>query len=336
MAAGPPSVFISYSWDTEEHKSWVRELAERLVSNGVHVTLDQWDLQPGDSLTQFMETQIGACDFVAVICTPTYARKSNERASGVGYEQQIISGHLAVGVERRKFIPIVREGEMKASKDLAIPSHFLGILAVDMRGADGIDRALESLLRAIFKVPAATRPKLGQPPPFALAAATSMHAKAPPSSMRLATVEFEGWHLKSGQALNEAHPDTFEIPDAEERSAVVPTDFVKLVFEISEFDPETNEFEGLHGERMWVKVEGSYGPYFWGTLSNDPSTDLLSHGDPVVFLPEHIISIVDAAQQERDERELHARVAAEAARKADVKGTKTPGRRKAKKASDEA
>jgi hypothetical protein len=331
MAAGPPSVFISYSWDSDEHKTWVRELAERLVSNGVHVTLDQWDLQPGDSLTQFMEAQIAACDFVAVICTPTYARKSNERASGVGYEQQIISGHLAAGVERRKFIPIVREGDMKAGKDLAIPSHFLGILAIDMRGPDSTDRALEGLLRAIFKVPAAIRPKLGQPPQFALAAATGIEVKAPPSSMRLATVEFDGWHLNSGQALSEAYPDTFYIPDAEKRSAVVPTDFVKLVFETADFDPETNKFEGLYGERMWVKVEGSYGPYFWGTLSNQPSMPLLSHGDPVVFLPEHIVDIMDAAQQERDEREFHARVKADGTRKAARKKGRASIEQKAKK-----
>jgi hypothetical protein len=52
----PPakSVFISYSWDDDAHKQWVRELAERLVANGVHAHLDQWDVQYGDSLTQFM------------------------------------------------------------------------------------------------------------------------------------------------------------------------------------------------------------------------------------------------------------------------------------------
>lgn len=321
---------MSYSWDSEEHKIWVRELAERLVSNGVHVTLDQWDLQPGDSLTQFMEAQISVCDFVAVICTPNYAQKSNERASGVGYEQQIISGHLAAGVERRKFIPIVRKGDMKSGKDLAIPSHFLGVLAVDMRGPDSTDRALESLLRAIFKVPAATRPKLGRPPQFALANTTEVDVKVPPSSMRLATVEFDGWHLHSGQAFNEAYPDTFHIPDAEKRSAVVPTDFVKLVFEVAEVNPETGEFEGMYSERMWVEIEGSYGPYIWGTLSNHSTNAVLSHGDLVVFLPEHIVDIMDANQQEKSQSELEARVDAQEAQKAARKRSKTPGRSKVK------
>jgi hypothetical protein len=37
-----PTFFISYSWDTEEHKAWVREFAARLRADGIDVTLDQW------------------------------------------------------------------------------------------------------------------------------------------------------------------------------------------------------------------------------------------------------------------------------------------------------
>jgi len=82
--SGPPTVFISYSWDNDAHRAWVKELAERLVLNGVHVKLDQWDLVPGDSLTQFMEHEISASDFVLVICTPNYAQnRPLERAASV-------------------------------------------------------------------------------------------------------------------------------------------------------------------------------------------------------------------------------------------------------------
>ena len=30
-----PTAFISYSWDTEEHKAWVREFAARLRADGI-------------------------------------------------------------------------------------------------------------------------------------------------------------------------------------------------------------------------------------------------------------------------------------------------------------
>jgi hypothetical protein len=309
--SGPPSVFLSYSWDSESHKGWVRELGERLTLNGVHVKLDQWNLVPGDSLTQFMEAEIEACDFVLVICTPEYAKKSTARKGGVGYEQQIISGNLASGIERRKFIPVVRSGEMKVGPELAIPPHFQGILAIDMRGPDGIDSHLESLLRAIFKVPAVTAPTLGPPPAFVQDAAKGSASAKPNKPARLSLIDFDGWQLISGVAMNERHPNTFSIPTTEQRAKVIPSDFVKLGFEVAEEDLESDAGVSTFNERMWVQVKGAYGPYLWGTLSNTPSFDRadigLEFGAEIVFLPEHILDIVDAEQQARDEAEFVAR-----------------------------
>ncbi|MEN3747797.1 toll/interleukin-1 receptor domain-containing protein [Sphingomonas sp. HF-S3] len=309
--SGPPSVFISYSWDSDEHKVWVRELGERLVLNGVQVKLDQWDLVPGDSLTHFMESQIDACDFVLVVCTPSYARKSISRSGGVGYEQQIISGSLASGVERRKFIPLVRDGEMRAGPEFAIPPHFQGILAIDIRGPNGLDSQLESLLRAIFKVPAAAAPALGRPPAFVQEAQTGSVSDKPDKPARLSMIEFDGWQLISGVAMNEQYPNTFSIPTAEQRAKVVPSDFVKLSFEVGAYDPEEEDAVTTLGERMWVEVKGAYGPYLWGTLSNLPTFDGaeigLEFGSEIVFLPEHIIDIASAEQQARDEADMLVR-----------------------------
>ena len=36
-----PKVFISYSWEDDKHKQWVRQFADRLLSDGVNVTIDQ-------------------------------------------------------------------------------------------------------------------------------------------------------------------------------------------------------------------------------------------------------------------------------------------------------
>src|SRR4051812_36864813 len=129
----PPSVFISYSWDSAIHKKWVRQLAERLIRNGVRVWIDQLNLRPGESLTRFMESKIKSSGHVLVICTPQYARRSNKRVGGVGYEQQIISGRIAAGIPRRKLIPIVRAGEIALGPKCAIPDHFVGSYALDMR-----------------------------------------------------------------------------------------------------------------------------------------------------------------------------------------------------------
>jgi len=39
-----PRVFMSYSSEPE-HNDWVRRLSERLMSNGIDIVLDQWDVQ---------------------------------------------------------------------------------------------------------------------------------------------------------------------------------------------------------------------------------------------------------------------------------------------------
>lgn len=89
-------------------------MGERLYAAGIEARLDQWFVQPGESFTAFMEQEVEAADFALVVCTPSYAHKSNKRQGGVGYEQQIVSGQLMSGTARSKFIPILRKGEAEA------------------------------------------------------------------------------------------------------------------------------------------------------------------------------------------------------------------------------
>jgi len=39
-----PTVFVSYSWNSEEHKLWVLKLSADLIRSGVRVLIDEWDL----------------------------------------------------------------------------------------------------------------------------------------------------------------------------------------------------------------------------------------------------------------------------------------------------
>ena len=64
----------------------VKKLADRLLSEGIDVLIDQYDLKPGDRLTSFMEKAINKCDRTLIICTPQYKNKADERIAGVGYE----------------------------------------------------------------------------------------------------------------------------------------------------------------------------------------------------------------------------------------------------------
>lgn len=123
-----PKVFISYSWEDDAHKEWVRSLADSLLANGIDATLDQYDLSLGDRLPQFMEQSIAASDYVLIICTPTYKTKSDKRSGGVGYEGHIISGELLTTGNERKFIPVIRKGTVQT----AIPNCLSGKLGIDL------------------------------------------------------------------------------------------------------------------------------------------------------------------------------------------------------------
>ena len=157
-AGDPPTAFISYSWDDEPHKEWVRNLGQRLRSDGVDIALDQWELQPGDRLPAFMETAVREHDYVLIVCTPHYKERSDARKGGVGYEGDIMTGELLSQRSERKFIPVLRCGE---SVD-ALPSWLAGKYCVDLREGADAERSYLDLLTTLLGQREAP-PPLGSP-----------------------------------------------------------------------------------------------------------------------------------------------------------------------------
>lgn len=67
-----PIVFISYSWDSEEHKAWVRKLSDDLRGkHSVFTLLDQYN-RGGYDLISFMTQAVEKADRVLLIGTPEY------------------------------------------------------------------------------------------------------------------------------------------------------------------------------------------------------------------------------------------------------------------------
>lgn len=125
-----PTCFISYSWDSEGHKTWVKDLAAKLRSDGIDVALDHWNANPGEQLPKFMEQSISSNDFVLIICTPGYKARSDSRKGGVGYEGDIITGELFSDRNDRKYIPILRDGSWPS----AAPTFCKGKYYIDLTG----------------------------------------------------------------------------------------------------------------------------------------------------------------------------------------------------------
>jgi len=128
------TVFISYSWDNEEHKKWVLDLSKALGANGISTVLDQTHLVLGDPLPQFMEQSIVTSDYVLIVCTPKYKQKADARKGGVGYEESIICGDVLTTQNNRKYITVLAEGTWNTSTP---------IWANGKYGIDLSDRKLE-------------------------------------------------------------------------------------------------------------------------------------------------------------------------------------------------
>lgn len=155
----PPTVFISYSHDSKEHKRWVLDLAEELRQNGVECLIDSWDTRSGDDLPKFMERGVRDSDAVLMICTEKYVAKANDGVGGVGYETMIVSSELIRDLGTAKFIPIIRQNTDKP----VVPTSVGTRKYINL--SDSADRAaeFETLLRDLHSVPP-EKPPLGRSP----------------------------------------------------------------------------------------------------------------------------------------------------------------------------
>jgi len=249
----PPNCFVSYTWDSSAHKSWVRELATRLTKNGVDVILDQWDLKYGDDLPHFMETAVRESDFVLLVCTPEYARKSNEGKGGAGYEKRIVTGEMFQSVNQSKFIPIVRKG----SNNEALPTFLQYKNYIDFRKDSEFNERLKELLHQLHDVPENPRPKLG-PSPF-----RKKQVEPGDSRKRAATPTIPG--------LPPNLTEAFALPHQEKKSRAQ----TQTEWDIEEnFDLEGAEYQPIRvelkaGDRLtgFVKADGQVTAYLLGENS---------------------------------------------------------------------
>jgi hypothetical protein len=156
------TVFIHYSWDNEIHKNWVLNLANRLVSDGVDVFFDRFDLSIGSNNNYFME-KISHADKVIIIMTKKYKKKADEREGGAGFEYHIISNEIAKSLKgNNKFIPILREQTSSESTPILLQ----GMLYHDMSEDEIFEVNYLELLRIILNKPQIIKPKLGKIPDF--------------------------------------------------------------------------------------------------------------------------------------------------------------------------
>ncbi|HLP70124.1 MAG TPA: SEFIR domain-containing protein [Rhizobium sp.] len=164
--AADPKLFISYSWSNQDHESWVVKLAEELVSQGIHVILDKWDLQPGHDANDFMEGMVKdkTVTKVIMVCDEVYARKSDSRKGGAGTEAQIITPEIYAETRQDKFVAVVRERDADGKPFL--PTYYKGRIYFDLSDPSGYAEEFDKIVRWAWNKPLYVRPTPGQRPGF--------------------------------------------------------------------------------------------------------------------------------------------------------------------------
>lgn len=156
-----PTTFISYaqqdgSVDVRPH---ARAFADRLVGDGVDAMVDLYLTVPPSSWRHWMHGQITSSEFVVVLCTASYKEKAEgPQSGGVGWESMIITGDIYDDLQAAgtKFLPVTLDGDRSN-----VPYYLRGTTAFDLSDPE----SYLALLRVLFKVPAISRPPLGQAPP---------------------------------------------------------------------------------------------------------------------------------------------------------------------------
>jgi hypothetical protein len=158
-----PTVFISYSWDSEEHKLWVLKLAERLTKDGINVILDRYYLKPGKNLPYFVENSIEKSDRIIIVFTENYKLKADKRKGGVGYEYSILNADLYnKQTDNEKIIPLLRNG----NKEKSIPKFMQQFIHIDIRNDENFENSYNDLVREIYNEPEIIKPQIGEKPNF--------------------------------------------------------------------------------------------------------------------------------------------------------------------------
>lgn len=156
-------LFISYSWDSEEHKNWVRQFTNDLIKNGIPTILDQYELKLGHNMKNFMPESISKADKILIILTENYKLKAENLTGGVGFEYSILREDLFSNIKNNdKIIPIIRQGNVKETMPVFL-NQFLGM---DMTSQEMYEEQLNLLVRELYNEPINKKPLLGVKPDF--------------------------------------------------------------------------------------------------------------------------------------------------------------------------
>lgn len=155
-------VFISYSWDSNNHQEWVLHLVNQLRKKGINATADVFETQiKSIHLPQMMVDKIRESDFIIVVLSEDYAKKADQSRGGVGFESRLLLPLLMENPD--KLVCIMRHtGNYKE----VFPFQLKGQYAIDFSNELQFEKNLKELIYRIYKQPMIYQEPLGESPIF--------------------------------------------------------------------------------------------------------------------------------------------------------------------------
>jgi hypothetical protein len=145
-------IFISYSWEDQDHRLWVLSLAKRLIDSGIDVVLDRlsstfYETAPQFEINKWMIQAINNSDRILAVLTPKYKQKSEQGLGGVGFEYtHILSEQGRVSKRLERYIGVLRSGDTYES----VPHCLKDSPIVDLRPNLDTELGISTLMKAIL------------------------------------------------------------------------------------------------------------------------------------------------------------------------------------------
>ena len=120
-----PRVFISHS---SHDGGWARSFAQALKERGVPVWFDEFDVHPGESIRDALESGLRGCDVLVALLDPTKPPRPAlffELGAAIGMGKRVVSiapkdmdpGNLPLYVRLRRYL--VRDSPEQTAEELS-------------------------------------------------------------------------------------------------------------------------------------------------------------------------------------------------------------------------
>ncbi|WP_283392728.1 toll/interleukin-1 receptor domain-containing protein [Photobacterium phosphoreum] len=154
-------VLFSYSWDGDEHQSWVVHIANQLRNSGVDAEVDVFLMRENVNLYRMMVEAVKNSDYIIIVLTEGYKEKVDNNTGGVSFESTLLLNYVSSMSDHSKLIFIMKHN---GDYTKVFPFQYGGFYAIDFSEREKESIKLKELLYKIKNKPLFTKAELGETP----------------------------------------------------------------------------------------------------------------------------------------------------------------------------